>query len=364
MTETYRREGFRKTMLAKGADPHDVLVRKFGEPFRSYRKLWEETSRGGVELDFPIHLDIELNPSCNLACPMCVISAETNPKTSKDYWMSFERYQALIDEGIRHGLKSIQLNNINEPLIRKDLHKFVAYARDRGVLDIMLSTNGMALTETVGQRLIEAGLTKLSVSLDAATREVYDKIRVGGDFDRVVGNCLGFLEVRARMGLELPLFKVTFVRSPLNEHELDEFVGCWSEKADLIAVQNMNNPFEGERWEMAREYFDLQPEAVCATDKICPHPFQRMAVQADGEALLCCNLRGPELPLGNVFENGLYAVYNNEPARSYRRLHAEGRYSEIETCRKCVMYSNLNAPLAEEAAEASASPKIISVVKA
>lgn len=363
MAENYRREGFRKTMLAKDADPHDVLVKKFGEPFRAYRKLWEETSRGGVELDFPIHLDVELNPSCNLACPMCVISAETNPKTSKDYWMPFERYQALIDEGLQHGLKSVQLNNINEPLIRKDLHTFVAYARDRGVLDIMLSTNGMGLTETVAQRLIEAGLTKLSVSLDAMTREVYDKIRVGGDFDRVVNNCLRFLDTRARMGLELPLFKVTFVRSPLNDQELDDFVSYWNDKADLIAIQNLNNPFEGAQWEQARDYFDLQPKAVCTTDKICPHPFQRMAIQADGQALLCCNLRGPELPLGNVFEKGLHAVYNGEPARTYRRLHAEGRYSEIETCRKCVMYSNLTAPLTEQAAEAAAPTKIISVTK-
>ena len=341
----YRQDGFRKTMLSKGTDPHAPLVEKFGEPYKAYRQMWEMTSTGKVELDFPIHLDIELNPSCNLMCPMCVISAETNPKSSRKFWMSFEKYKALIDEGVEKGLKSIQLNNINEPLIRKDLPEFIAYARDRGVLDIMLSTNGMALTETVAHRLIDAGVTRISVSLDANTKETYDKIRIGGDFAKVVANCLKFLAVRKEMGLRLPLFKVTFVKSPLNEPELDAFMDYWSEKADLIAIQNLNNPFDGDLWEKARDYFDLKPKAARNVDKICPHPFQRMTIQADGQALLCCNLRGPELPLGNVFDQGLHAVYQGELAKNYRRLHAEGRYEEIETCRKCVMYSNFSNSL-------------------
>jgi radical SAM protein with 4Fe4S-binding SPASM domain len=340
-THNYRQAGFRKTMLSKGADPHAVLIEKFGEPFREYRALWEKTLGGKVELDFPIHLDIELNPSCNLMCPMCVISAETNLKSSKKFWMSFENYKALIDEGVSKGLRSVQLNNINEPLIRKDLYEFVAYARDRGVLDIMLSTNGTALTETTARRLIDAGLTKLSVSIDAFSKETYDKIRVGGNYDEVIANCLRFLQVRNAMGVKLPLFKVTFVRSPLNESELEDFLDFWGEKADLIAIQNLNNPFDGELWEKTRDYFDLEPKLVEKVKKICPHPFQRMTIQADGQALLCCNLRGPDLPLGNVIEHGLEAIYNNKTAKSYRQLHAAGRYDEIETCKKCMQFSKV-----------------------
>ena len=341
---SYVQKGFRKTMFSKVDDPHERLIEKFGKPFREYRELWEKTLNGTFELDFPIHLDIELNPSCNLMCPMCIISAETNPKSSKKYWMPIESFKKLIDEGIKRGLKSIQLNNINEPLIRKDFPDFVEYARDAGVLDIMLSTNGTALTEKMSRRLIETGLTKLSVSIDAFSKETYDKIRVGGDYEKVVNNALRFLSLREEMKKELPLFKVTFVKSPLNEKEVDNFVKFWSNKADLIAIQNINNPFNDEQWEETRKYFSLEREAVKKAERICPHPFQRMAIQADGQALICCNLRGPELPLGNVFEKGLWNVYNGEPAKTYRRLHATGRYAEIETCKKCIMYSDLNNP--------------------
>lgn len=344
MSDNYIQQGFRKTMLSKGTDPHQILIDEIGPGYAEYRKLWEETSVGGIEREFPIHLDIELNPSCNLRCPMCVISAEENPKASKKYWMSFEDYKKLIDEGVREGLMSLQLNNINEPLIRRDLPEFVAYARKAGLLDVMFSTNGTLLTEALSEALIEAGLTKISFSIDAITSETYDKIRVGGKYEKVIKNLLAFLDVRKRRKSRTPLLKVTFVKSPLNERELDDFIAYWSEKADLIAIQNINNPFDGELWDKTRDYFTLQPKEVAATEKICPHPFQRMTIQADGTALLCCNLRGPELPLGNVLKDGLSAVYHGEVATRYRKLHREGRYKEIETCRKCLQYCTLASP--------------------
>jgi len=344
MSDNYLQQGFRKTMLSKGTDPHQILIDEIGPAFAEYRRAWEESSVGGLERSFPIHLDIELNPSCNLRCPMCVISAEENPKASKKYWMCFDHYKKLIDEGVANGLMSLQLNNINEPLIRRDIPEFVAYARKAGVLDVMMSTNGTLLTEELSEQLIKAGLTKLSFSIDAITPETYDKIRVGGKYDKVLKNLFDFLAVRKRLDYRTPLLKVTFVKSPLNAHELDEFVKFWEEKADLIAIQNINNPFDGELWEKTKEYFSMQPKVVEKTDKICPHPFQRMTIQADGMALLCCNLRGPELPLGNVIEKGLAAVYQGETAKEYRKLHREGRYKEIETCRKCLQFSTLANP--------------------
>lgn len=347
MSDNFVQQGFRKTMVSKGDDPHQVLIDEIGPAYAEYRRLWQETSDGKTQRDFPIHLDIELNPSCNLRCPMCIISAEVNPKASKKYWMSFDDYKKLIDEGIQKGLKSVQLNNINEPLVRKDIPQFVEYARKAGVVEVMFSTNGTLLTEEMAENLIKARLTKISFSIDAFTKKIYDQIRVGGNYDKVINNITNFLSVRKRLGYKTPLLKVTFVKSPLNEHELPNFIRLWEEKADLIAIQNINNPFDGELWDKTKEYFSLKPKLIEKTNKVCPHPFQRMTIQADGTALLCCNLRGPELPLGNVIQNGLSQVYHGDIAKKYRRLHQEGKYDEIETCKKCIMYSNLSNPTVE-----------------
>ena len=95
---------------------------------------------------------------------------------------------------------------------RSDIDEFILYASTKGILDIMLSTNGTALTEKMSYKLIDAGLTKISVSLDANDEEIYNKIRVGGDFKKVIQNCLTFLKVRESLNKKIPLFKVTFVK--------------------------------------------------------------------------------------------------------------------------------------------------------
>ena len=135
---------------------------------------------------FPIQIDFELNYSCNFTCPMCTWNAESTENKGQQTWFDFEVFKEVIDEGISKGLKSIRLNYINEPLIRRDIIKFIKYARDAGILDIYFSTNGSLLTDDVSRDLIKAGLFRLQVSLDASTKETYEKIRTGGDFDKVI----------------------------------------------------------------------------------------------------------------------------------------------------------------------------------
>ena len=119
------------------------------EAYDEYRRMWDATSKLELETDFPLQLDFELNYSCNFSCPMCTWNAETTSRFGKDKWFPFEVWTELIDEAISKGLKSIRLNQINEPLIRGDIAKFVKYARDAGILDIYFSTNGSLLTEKV-----------------------------------------------------------------------------------------------------------------------------------------------------------------------------------------------------------------------
>ena len=45
------------------------------------------------------------------------------------------------------GLKAIKLNYLNQPLLRKDLERFITYAKKAGVLDVYFSSNGLLLNE-------------------------------------------------------------------------------------------------------------------------------------------------------------------------------------------------------------------------
>jgi len=154
----YVHKGWRKSLFSPNEDPHQILIEEIGLGYAEYRKEWEQTTTLEVERGYPVQLDFELNVSCNLKCPMCTWSAEATHGQGKRSWMDVELYKQLVAEGVKHGLRAVNLNYVNEPLIRRDLPQFVKYARDVGVVEVMFNTNGLLLTDELARELIQAGL--------------------------------------------------------------------------------------------------------------------------------------------------------------------------------------------------------------
>ena len=173
-------------ILGKGEiEKLSVVVEK--NSWSDYRKKYDLASNLNI-LDYPIQLDFELNASCNLKCPMCPISAESPKGKGKKTWFDFEFFKELIDYSVKKGTRAIKLNYINEPLIRNDLINFITYAKDKGIIDIYFSTNGILLNKDISEKLIKSGLTRIQVSVDAFTQETYNKVRPGGGFKKIVEN--------------------------------------------------------------------------------------------------------------------------------------------------------------------------------
>ena len=226
----------------------DFINIKGYKQWTQYREDWEKYCKLEKESEFPPHLEFELNYSCNLRCPMCTWAVEDAAEKKED-WFTFEDYKKVIDEAVSIGTKSIRICYINEPLIRQDIDQFIKYAVDAGILDVLITTNGTLLTKQMSRKLIEAGLTKLNVSLDAVTNETYDKIRVGGNLDVTVQNIHDFLDIRKEMNKKIPKIRLTFVTSKINFHEYDEFVSNWKDKVDSLGIQHLQNPFGEGRFE-------------------------------------------------------------------------------------------------------------------
>ena len=147
------------------------------EKYDEYRKQWDKVTKLDLVTEFPLQIDFELNYSCNFTCPMCTWNMESTEQKGKQTWFDFEVFKEVIDQGVKEGLKSIRLNYINEPLIRKDITKFISYAHKAGILDIYFSTNGSLLSDDMIRELIASGLPRLQISLDANTKTTYEKIR-------------------------------------------------------------------------------------------------------------------------------------------------------------------------------------------
>ena len=341
----YTLKGFRKSLYNPTDDPHRALVESIGPAYAEYRVEWEQTTSLELERDFPVQLDIELNVSCNLKCPMCTWSIEAGAGEGKSSWMPFEFYQHLVTEGVARGLRAVNLNYVNEPLIRRDIPKFVKFAREAGAVEVMFNTNGTIFNDDLGRELIEAGLTKISFSLDAFTEPTYRKVRIGGDYTKVMKNVHRFLEIRKELGSKLPIVKLTFLRMSDNEHELEPFIEYWRDKVELFSIQNLYNPFDGELGrERAKHFVNGHPGQVAGTPR-CPSPFQRATVRSNGDVLPCCNMRAAEtLVMGNINRTPLADIWNSDNMKHLRMLHKTGRYAENAICKACIENSDAWAP--------------------
>ncbi len=328
------------------------------EKYDEYRKEWKDATNLDLVTDFPLQIDFELNYSCNFTCPMCTWNSESTEGKGKQTWFDFEVFKEVIDEGVSKGLKSIRLNYINEPLIRKDITKFISYARKAGILDIYFSTNGSLLTDDAIRNLIDSGLFRLQVSLDAVTKETYEKIRTGGNYDDVIKKVLRFLEIRNELNVKLPTLRVNFVKTDVNKNELDDFVKFWEDKADSIGIQDLVGIMNG-----FGKKTDEEVEKTRLTGKFrCAQPFQRVTLRYNGTILPCCTFYAAEMPIGQLktdiqtkfsdIDNiglldkslkskliigTIQEIWKSKQMEFIRDIHKKGEFWKHPICKTCVL---------------------------
>jgi len=179
-------------------------------------------------------------------------------------------------------------------------------------------------------------LTRLEVSLDAFRPETYRRIRRGAALDAVVKNVLDFLEIRTRTNSDFPILRVSFLRLPYNEDELDAFLDYWRDKADLFSIQE---PIYFEDAPLAQE-MDLVKRPVPITFR-CAQPWQRVVIRTDGEVYPCCSIYGLAMPMGSVQKADISELWHDRLIQDLRRLHQEDRYRENRPCLKCAERSAL-----------------------
>jgi MoaA/NifB/PqqE/SkfB family radical SAM enzyme len=302
--------------LAAQADPHAVLNEEIGPAFSEYRRLWERARTFQEVPPFPLHVDYEMKFACPLRCPMCLMSLdEAGRRAYGDpaCELSTQTVLDLVAEGAARGQKALGFGGLWEPLLAPDLSEIATFARTRGLVDVMLNTNGLLLTEKTARALIKSGLTRLMVSLDADSRATYEQMRPGSDFPTVVANIENFLNLRKKTGRRLPLLRLSFCRTSLNEAELEPFLARWSGRADFISVQAYGRyPTPGAPgWPSSA--WAAGPEGLCA------QPFKRLMVRHDGRVCPCCDASGAGLSLGRLAEQSLAEIWHGAELAQLRK---------------------------------------------
>jgi|TARA_R110000751_G_scaffold94805_1_gene185093 radical SAM protein with 4Fe4S-binding SPASM domain len=274
--------------------------------------------------DHFVQLDLELNSGCNMACPFCKHGYEDVPDINVD----LNHYKNLIADAVRLGARSLKLNYINEPLLRRDLEEVISYAKEIGMLNVYLVTNGTLLIKSRRQKMIDSGITKIFVSIDAATAETYNQQRLDGRFNKVVSNVCALVKERNDQGKQFPLIRVSFLKNQLNIHEVEMFEEFWEDKVDLIAFQKMN--------EVPDQDTGLVFDSSSLPDRGCSFPFKQLVVDAEGDILPCCTLYGKKLALGHIDSMSLSEAWESDKMKTLQISHQSQAWQENPICAACM----------------------------
>ncbi|MDR2724627.1 MAG: radical SAM protein [Candidatus Adiutrix sp.] len=315
--------------LVADQDPEARLGRLLGPAFTAYRGRFRE-AEAGRRPAAPLHLDVDVTTACNFRCLMCPAGRTGHffPGFTRGLFLDRAVYRRALAEGAAFGLPSLRLGLTGEPLLVEDIHQWVAEAKSAGVLDISLITNGSLLTPERSRTLMEAGLTRLMVSVDAAGPDTYARVRPGGLWETLQENLAGFLAVRRKAGSELPLLRLSFVEMEINLAERDQFRELFTPLADYLSFQRYHNI-------MGLSETDLAPAAdsgAAGPGGFCAEPFTRLALQADGGLFPCCSDFGRLAPLGRFPEISLAEVWASPAALRLTEAEAAGR----PPCRQCL----------------------------
>ena len=133
----------------------------------------------------------ELTRNCNLDCVHCRARAGAGPYDSE---LSFDECTRIIDDIVAFCRPTIILTG-GEPLLRPDIYDIARYASSKG-LRIVIAVNGTLVAADVAATLKEAGILRVSMSVDGKDRGAHDSFRrVSGSFDAVMRAAQTFREV-------------------------------------------------------------------------------------------------------------------------------------------------------------------------
>jgi cyclic pyranopterin phosphate synthase len=187
------------------APPPAPLADLFGRPVRDLR--------------------VSVTDRCNLRCRYCMpreVFGADFPFLERDELLTFEEIALLVRVFVALGVRKVRLTG-GEPLLRRDLPQLVAQLQAiDGLEDLALTSNGVLLS-TFATQLAEAGLRRVTVSLDALDDATF---RAVSDTSLPVRSVLDGIEAAVRAGLT-PVKVNAVLQRGLNDGQVEE-LAAWA----------------------------------------------------------------------------------------------------------------------------------------
>ena len=331
-------------------------------------------------MELPKFVQIEPVGQCNLKCRMCPIQFRTDgARGGPAAFMHYQVFCKLVDQF--PAMEELHLQGLGEPMLHPRFFDMVRYASARGI-QVSTNTNLTVCTEARVRDCLESGLRRLHVSLDGATAEIFEQIRLGAKFEKLMQNLQRLTTLwRAFPFTGEPMhIGIVVVAMRMNLDQLAAIVHLAHEYGITdVSVQHLCHDFGEEtlpaHYRPMRSFVDEQtlvgedPQRVArhfeeARDTAaslgvtlrlptihrsqdtppkrryprCDWPRRGAYISYNGEAMPCCMVATPDrINFGNMASEGVEPIWNNAAYHAFRaRLEGD---NPPDICKSCAVYA-------------------------
>jgi GTP 3',8-cyclase len=163
-------------------------------------------------------LRVSLTDRCNFRCFYCLPHGEP-PIAPKEQMLSYEEIDYVCEIFVSLGIEKLRLTG-GEPMLRRDIETIIrklAKLKSSGLRDLALTTNGYYLPDRA-QSLKDAGLDRVTISLDSLKRDIFKRMTGVDVLDKVLAG----IDAAKKAGLEPIKINAVIVRGH-NEDEVADF---------------------------------------------------------------------------------------------------------------------------------------------
>jgi MoaA/NifB/PqqE/SkfB family radical SAM enzyme len=301
--------------------------------------------RGGRLPYFPRRYSIEPTTICNLRCPYCLHAAYDERLYVKREMLSYEKFKVLFDKISPYALL-VEFYNFGEPFLNKNTPAMIAAASRAGIRSRVSSNMNAPMSDEYARQIVEAGLYRLTCSIDGPTQQVYEQYRAGGRLEAALENAGRIQFYKKKLGKRRPLVVYRMLLFEWNHTFVAE---ARSQAAhygfDAFYADEGSFTLDGKTviWDKARTAWRAKtPKFLSHVPEKAPQPcewlFTGMIINSNGRAMPCCYCNTLESEHLSLLDHSLDEVWNS---RAYinTRLYTLGlsidRDAVLPVCRHC-----------------------------
>lgn len=297
-----------------------------------------------LPLEAPFTLFVSPTHACNFQCFYCTHSKSTEELNKINFYnnhIDYSLFEKITEDAKRFNgkIKRVLFTGLGEPLINPKIPDMIKHMKENNIAGgYEIVTNASLLTHEMTDKLIEAGLTFLRISIQGLTAKKYKETTgVDINFEQLLDNIKYFYNNKKDCRLYIKIMDACFEE---NETEQD-FYDMFGNMCDDIYIEHLIKAQPsmmgdyGENVHSINTFYGDKAE----TRDVCPYAFYSLQIDSEGNTFPCPPLGFPEeFSLGNVKEKSVYDIWHYGKLYDLQLNLLKNGRSAIKFCDKCENY--------------------------